>query len=245
MSLWISIHPLRGEWDGFAVSQVDGTATISIHPLRGEWDVVVVGRAKAWVISIHPLRGEWDNADYVSDPYLLNFNPPTPWGVGLTQSSAAQHQSNFNPPTPWGVGRQRSGCCGCLRRFQSTHSVGSGTDLWGTAFEPFFISIHPLRGEWDPRHPGTISKVGAFQSTHSVGSGTGHGEILLQVHHISIHPLRGEWDPQLCYNVVVQNISIHPLRGEWDPKCVKLGRNLGAFQSTHSVGSGTYHRGLL
>ena len=80
---------------------------------------------------------------------IVNFNPPTPWGVGPA-IRAKRHRSNT---------------------FQSTHSVGSGTDL----LEPFGvvlgISIHPLRGEWDLLM----------------------GEMYVATC-ISIHPLRGEWD---------------------------------------------------
>ena len=55
---------------------------ISIHPLRGEWDVSEPDKPLYTIISIHPLRGEWDWARSVEVTYNTNFNPPTPWGVG-------------------------------------------------------------------------------------------------------------------------------------------------------------------
>ena len=58
----------------------------------------------------------------------IDFNPPTPWGVGLARISSALVLVNFNPPTPWGVGRPKWTRIKSLKEFQSTHSVGSGTD---------------------------------------------------------------------------------------------------------------------
>ena len=145
---------------------------ISIHPLRGEWDMGLQGQHGLCVISIHPLRGEWD--------YVLT-----------TPRTVTRH---FNPPTPWGVGRNNKRSALYHGRFQSTHSVGSGTCVVVISFADTEISIHPLRGEWDAgcmSHPAFLSNFnpptpwgvgrgrkhlrycqGRFQSTHSVGSGT-------------------------------------------------------------------------
>ena len=80
----------------------------------------------------------------------------------------------------------------------------------------------------------------AFQSTHSVGSGTRHHHPAALIPCISIHPLRGEWDEFLDWLLAWCVISIHPLRGEWDVY-LRLDRHkILTFQSTHSVGSGTY-----
>ena len=100
--------------------------------------------------------------------------------------------------------------------FQSTHSVGSGTDAdaMHSTFTP--ISIHPLRGEWD-------------QNVRTLTPEEG----------ISIHPLRGEWDGVPTSDDSATNISIHPLRGERDAEQLRVPCHWQSFQSTHSVGSGT------
>ena len=59
---------------------------------------------------------------------------------------------------------------------------------------------------------------------------------------ISIHPLRGEWDCIQDDDVDKDDISIHPLRGEWDWHGVWKTTYRSRFQSTHSVGSGTYKK---
>ena len=79
--------------------------------------------------------------------------------------------SDFNPPTPWGVGPVPTGSIPSNISFQSTHSVGSGTRANTKSCKRRIISIHPLRGEWDPRVTGFAIPPA-----------------------ISIHPLRGEWD---------------------------------------------------
>ena len=237
ITLCISIHPLRGEWDRRRHHK-QILCGISIHPLRGEWDCGDCKVFRQHGISIHPLRGEWDRAKQKTAFPKIYFNPPTPWGVGRTwmfmpsfyeafQSThsvgsgtymdvyakflrgisihplrgewdsigrAAVYAScHFNPPTPWGVGRSTLSICTRTSKFQSTHSVGSGTMV--------------LCG-------GAMIKL--FQSTHSVGSGTRchHNKQIL--YGISIHPLRGEWDSSRCNKEWQKGISIHPLRGEWD-----------------------------
>ena len=123
-----------------------------------------------------------------------NFNPPTPWGVGPSAPVAHTGAENFNPPTPWGVGLPSRSAMHHNPIFQSTHSVGSGTQRPEGRADEGTISIHPLRGEWDltaDRPRGCRKKI-------------------------SIHPLRGEWDIYTWTAATVQKISIHPLRGEWD-----------------------------
>ena len=123
--------------------------SISIHPLRGEWDKATAHFCDTETISIHPLRGEWDPKKVVIVIPLKNFNPPTPWGVGLPITFGCEKTIDFNPPTPWGVGLAPKQFHVAAFEFQSTHSVGSGTNQ---PFDDLFdqvISIHPLRGEWD------------------------------------------------------------------------------------------------
>ena len=103
------------------------TFTISIHPLRGEWDPNMRRVGLIEPISIHPLRGEWDSLSFPYSSASFYFNPPTPWGVGLTAMLFGAEKIVF----------------------QSTHSVGSGTRTVCYHGERCYISIHPLRGEWD------------------------------------------------------------------------------------------------
>ena len=191
------------------------------------------------LISIHPLRGEWDCVRGLFPCRFVNFNPPTPWGVGHTRWLFALSGTNFNPPTPWGVG--------------PLASRASKTD--------WIISIHPLRGEWDTRfytaidqyddfNPPTPWGVGlrpvtrhgrlpTFQSTHSVGSGTFGRPRRPKARNISIHPLRGEWD-QVRFTARIRQRHFNP------PTPWGVGQDahdgllaVTRFQSTHSVGSGT------
>ena len=60
---------------------------------------------------------------------LQHFNPPTPWGVGQRVRDADAGLHHFNPPTPWGVGPAAVMVRSAKLKFQSTHSVGSGTYL--------------------------------------------------------------------------------------------------------------------
>ena len=78
-------------------------------------------------ISIHPLRGEWDSAKkFILDALQISIHPLRGEWDGRCQ----------------GVRTMQS-------RFQSTHSVGSGTAAVVTVLTAQGISIHPLRGEWD------------------------------------------------------------------------------------------------
>ena len=169
----ISIHPLRGEWDDDLRKKTVADLRISIHPLRGEWDIYSRRRRNhrvdfnpptPWgmgrrhrgspccflLISIHPLRGEWDSGVIARQRHTRHFNPPTPWGVGHRMGKGAYPCWHFNPPTPWGVGPRQKSELSTTRPFQSTHSVGSGTDI---AVDEKVLAVE-------------------FQSTHSVGSGT-------------------------------------------------------------------------
>ena len=145
-------------------------------------------------ISIHPLRGEWDLTVFVVSVYGYDFNPPTPWGVGLFGAFIVLRSKPFQSTHSVGSGTfefRRDSTK--LYPFQSTHSVGSGTSKNGSPQPLTSISIHPLRGEWD----------------HCAAARA-------KVRWISIHPLRGEWDIDTLDAFEYSFISIHPLRGEWD-----------------------------
>ena len=79
---------------------------ISIHPPREGWDLHVWRKTVTTTeISIHPPREGWDAALF---PYVQPF-------------------VDFNPPTPRGVGHQRYTRRCCTYLFQSTHPARGGT----------------------------------------------------------------------------------------------------------------------
>ena len=146
-------------------------------------------------ISIHPPRGGWDLHLSTCVCAPCYFNPPTPWGVGLTTDEALL--SNY--------------------LFQSTHPVGGGTgDPEGVRRLDGQISIHPPRGGWDAVWIREISNHWPFQSTHPVGGGTSIRAPGRASPPISIHPPRGGWDRHQPCMGLHPVISIHPPRGGWD-----------------------------
>ena len=169
----ISIHPLRGEWDK-RIAQILLYSKISIHPLRGEWDCAVSTVTTAANDFNPPTPwGVGPRMRFYTSTSRRYFNPPTPWGVGRQPRGRPDHVwLHFNPPTPWGVGHSSPRKTRWTRRFQSTHSVGSGTAREHPLRPLKGISIHPLRGEWDLFPSSKIQRHTSFQSTHSVGSGT-------------------------------------------------------------------------
>ena len=61
-----------------------GNFEISIHPPRVGWDPLLPFRgASMSAISIHPPRVGWDSLSTIPERWEVNFNPPTPCGVGL------------------------------------------------------------------------------------------------------------------------------------------------------------------
>ena len=102
--------------------------SVSIHALRGECDCEPSPDKTSSLVSIHALRGECD------------LNLPTT----LTTTNS------FNPRTPWGVRPAHPGRRKSHKRFQSTHSVGSATNIHGVQnWRDVPVSIHALRGECD------------------------------------------------------------------------------------------------
>ena len=86
----ISIHPPRGGWDTRDLTSIV-PYNISIHPPRGGWDKFQEPVRLCQVISIHPPRGGWDLAASVWGDPALDFNPPTPWGVGRALGKVRRH----------------------------------------------------------------------------------------------------------------------------------------------------------
>ena len=64
---------------------------ISILPLREEWDVGLCIFVFCTFISILPLREEWDSSSVSGMREIEHFNPPTPRGVGLKERSRTRH----------------------------------------------------------------------------------------------------------------------------------------------------------
>ena len=175
-------------------TQIAKRQDISIHPLRGEWDCFPRPFRLCLRISIHPLRGEWDQSAIFVTPFLPDFNPPTPWGVGQAVKAAKAEikafQSThsvgsgtgrgiimgmlygyFNPPTPWGVGQQPYAALRGIRHFNPPTPWGVG---------PLRAFISAFMSHFNPPTPWGVGRYASrrllctllFQSTHSVGSGT-------------------------------------------------------------------------
>ena len=80
---------------------------ISIHPPRVGWDChhIIAMSSQGPFQSTHPVWGGTPHKlVYHTGP--LNFNPPTPCGVGPAITHELVNHTDFNPPTPCGVGRE-------------------------------------------------------------------------------------------------------------------------------------------
>ena len=167
---------------------------------------------------------------------------------------------NFNPPTPCGVGQCRHTRLSFPLSFQSTHSMRSGTNsIYSLVSHNQFQSTHSMRSGTFFSFSFRLS--GSFQSTHSMRSGTPTGIRELGPRPFqSTHSMRSGTLYRLCNGIRI-NISIHPLHAEWDssgipeesmwkyfnpptPCGVGHGSRPRAtaclpFQSTHSMRSGT------
>ena len=168
----ISIHPPRGGWDAPGSDPPDRIC-ISIHPPRGGWDHAFGQLVLAGHISIHPPRGGWDLMFLAGLPWINLFQSTHPVGGGTSfLGNCFLLAINFNPPTPWGVGRPDGSPATQLSEFQSTHPVGGGTPTSrsGSMTKLLFQSTHPVGGGT----AGPLSRAAGdlFQSTHPVGGGT-------------------------------------------------------------------------
>ena len=110
--------------------------------------------------------------NYSSIMDIVNFNPPTPCGVGLVVAIAVGMSSyiSIHPPrVGWDGSFDYDKAV--LMAFQSTHPVWGGTSNFAKMLIRItFQSTHPVWGgtETDARP----HKPGAFQSTHPVWGGT-------------------------------------------------------------------------
>ena len=199
MTIYISIHALRGEGDFLFFAQSIKLPTFLSTPSVGRATPLQRLVIDAQPISIHALRGE---GDFI---FATLLDAP----------------DNFYPRPPWGGRREflRNYVQGGL--FLSTPSVGRATQGYYSYYNCPDISIHALRGEGDrktatalqlqqnfyPRPPwgGRLAfscvffMCLLFLSTPSVGRATGSFCLIRLYHKISIHALRGEGDPTLIW----------------------------------------------
>ena len=80
------------------------------------------------------------------------------------------------------------------KRFQSTHSLRSATDIFDGVKPEAKVSIHALLAECDKAFVTDILAFGKFQSTHSLRSATvdASGDYIAGL--VSIHALLAECD---------------------------------------------------
>ncbi len=164
-----STHPV---WGGTTMEiYAHSIDAISIHPPRVGWDYGYLKNSLCIKISIHPPRVGWDSLSSDCGLQPLNFNPPTPCGVGPPNNVAVYFDGEF----------------------QSTHPVWGGTVLGLTSADDCTISIHPPRVGWD----GAFDIVHSVHviSIHPprVGWDVFISSISLRTY-ISIHPPRVGWD---------------------------------------------------
>ena len=193
----ISIHPPRAGWDNYATIAGNDGDGISIHPPRAGWD--------------YNMRGIGCQA--------LDFNPPTPCGVGPEKSGffrtgatfqsthpvrggtgqaakAIVGRSNFNPPTPGGVGHIMRGI-GCQALdFNPPTPCGVGRRVrWRFLSHRCDFNPPPPCGVGRPLIK-ALRRQRPFQSTHPVRGGTFSATLTALGYVISIHPPRAGWDLQ-------------------------------------------------
>ncbi len=148
------------------------------------------------MISIHPPRMGWDRglAGYTLIIIIFQSTHPA-WGGTIKIDRGSLTVIDFNPPTPHGVGRGR--CYGfyICDLFQSTHPAWGGTELQKTEKQDLdsFQSTHPAWG-------GTHRVPLHYQDHANFNPPTPHGVGLVQSRagtravDISIHPPRMGWD---------------------------------------------------
>ena len=141
------------------------------HPVRGG---TITGKphGKLGLISIHPPHAGWDEEQAKQAGATLDFNPPTPCGVGLPRSAL-------------GLG---------VEEFQSTHPVRGGTIDLRFFQRVWDISIHPPRAGWDAECLYLLHKSRDFNPPTPCGVGPRPPAALLGRRSISIHPPRAGWD---------------------------------------------------
>ena len=238
-SLWISIHPPRGGWDGGVFLETPCSHRFqSTHP--------VGGGTCSW-----PPTG----AD------AANFNPPTPWGVGPLSRFYTDAAGRFQSTHPVGGGTLYLYHRGAAEPI-SIHPPRGGWDgRWRIRWTRISISIHPPRGGWDECRPSQRLRRDPFQSTHPVGGGTrGIGDGFFKMAYFNPPTPWGvgprSWRPSTTgkyfnpptpWGVGLSANSRKSLLANFNPPtpwgvgplAVPGSVNPAQFQSTHPVGGGT------
>ena len=73
---------------------------ISIHPPHAGWDGVRAHGVPGDLISIHPPHAGWDVSAISAVLPMVNFNPPTPCGVGPGKNSTLKVTDPFQSTHP-------------------------------------------------------------------------------------------------------------------------------------------------
>ena len=147
----------------------------------------------------------------------MNFNPPTPCGVGLCFAQNVVKRCKFQSTHPvWG-GTPEIAHALRAKAFQSTHPVWGGTDSVCPCTLASSISIHPPRVGWDPADVPADRLHNNFNPPTPCGVGPVSLRQLRWMDTISIHPPRVGWDQGGAENCAGGTISIHPPRVGWDP----------------------------
>ena len=116
------------------------------------WGVgLIFCRARGMVAlfqSTHPVGGGTPRPP--GPGFLIGFQSTHPVGGGTCMPCPPRFMTpDFNPPTPWGVGLLSDFFDPAKPKFQSTHPVGGGTRHRSGSARLAAISIHPPRGGWD------------------------------------------------------------------------------------------------
>ena len=167
--------------------------------------------------STHPTRGGTpDNPERRRN--LIDFNPPTPRGVGLWPGECTHlFITYFNPPTPRGVGHE---------------------NLIVVRQLPIIISIHPPRVGWDKRMLSSMPSLYDFNPPTPRGVGRSRHISAPSTHYFNPPTPRGVGRriPWRFRNN--RNISIHPPHAGWDRVRRLSGRRAGYFNPPTPRGVG-------
>ena len=187
----ISIHAPRVGCDKHALNVMDLLSAISIHAPRVGCDGLMKAKLAEVDISIHAPRVGCDVRHKPKHTKNTHFNPRTPCGVRLPQTTLmSPSPMNFNPRTPCGVRLRTHESAYHAKEFQSTHPVWGAT-IKSLAWEiEHNISIHAPRVGCDFGSLARLWAFKVFQSTHPVWGATYPNGLPVCGNRISIHAPR-------------------------------------------------------